>query len=395
MLKGADALHGAGWRVRVVSASHTGWAAAADRSLRQSRRWDWTVVDYARETAPRRRILSGARFRAARSLVDTTGISRAPIALARRAYSRIHDELVAAILAEPADLVYGGTTGALAAVAEGADRLGVPYGLDLEDLHSGETIGADSEHVNALAGRIERDVLPAASFLTAGSPMIADAYATTFGVPVQPIHNTFSRDFDPAPKRGPRLRMYWMSQTLGPGRGLEDVVRAAGQLGTAAALHLRARATAEYAGELHQLQRASAPDLDLVYEPLAPPDEMVKLSHGYDLGLACEVPESLNRQLCLSNKIFTYLAAGLPVVLSATRAQAQLASELGPAALLYESGDVDALAEHLRRWAGDPVAQRTARDAARDAADRRWHWEHPDDRGRLLELIDAAVAVAS
>jgi hypothetical protein len=81
--------------------------------------------------------------------------------------------------------------------------------------------------------------------------------------------------------------------------------------------------------------------------------------------------------------------------LSATPAQARLSADLGPAALLYESGDVDALAEQLRRWVGDPVAQRTARDAARDAADRRWHWEHPDDRGRLLETIDASVAVAS
>ena len=55
-----------------------------------------------------------------------------------RAYSRVHDELVASVAAEPADLVYGGTTGALAAVAEAARRLGVPYGLDLEDFHTGE-----------------------------------------------------------------------------------------------------------------------------------------------------------------------------------------------------------------------------------------------------------------
>jgi len=394
MLKAADALHAAGWRVRVVSASHSGWAAAADVSVRRTRGWEWTAVDYARETAPGRRIVSGARFRAARSLVSAAGASRAPIALARRAFSRIHDELLAAILAEPADLVYGGTTGALAAVAEGAHRLGVPYGLDLEDLHSGETVGADSAHVNALAGRIERDVLPGASFLTAGSAMIADAYAATFGVRVQPIHNTFSREFDPGPG-GRGLRMYWMSQTLGPGRGLEDIVRAAGRLGRPAQLHLRARVMPMYANELHQLQRASAPDLELVHEPLASPDEMVRLSHGYDLGLACEAPESLSRKLCLSNKIFTYLAAGLPIVLSATPAQACLSADLGPAAMLYEPGDVDGLAEHLRRWAGNPAARRTARDAARDAADRRWHWEHPDDHGKLLEVIDASVAVAS
>ena len=133
----------------------------------------------------------------------------------------------------------------------------------------------------------------------------------------------------------------------------------------------------------------------LFHEPLAPPDEMVRMSHGYDLGLACEMPVSRSRQLCLSNKIFTYLAAGLPMVLSATTAQARLAQELGPAALLYEPGDSEALAEILRRWTGDPAARRASRDAARFAADRRWHWEHPDDRGALLATVEAAVAVAS
>lgn len=394
MLKAADALHDAGWRVRVVSASHTAWAAAADRSVRATRHWDWTVVDYTRAAAPGRRMVSGARFRAAQSLIGTLGPSRAPLAVAIRAYSRIHDELVDAIVAEPSDLVYGGTTGALAAVAESARRLGVPYGLDLEDLHSGEAVGAGSEQANALAERIEREVLPDASFLTAGSPMIGDVYAEKFGVRIHPIHNTFSRRFDnERAEAGRSLRLYWVSQTLGPGRGLEDVVRAAGRLGVPVELHLRARAIPEYDHDLARLRQASAPALTIVHEPLAGPDDMVALSHGYDFGLACEVPEGLSRRLCLSNKIFTYIAAGLPVILSATPAQARLSEDLGAAALLYESGDVDALAEHFRRWIADPAMRGAARAAARAAADRRWHWEHPEDRGRLLQMVDAAAAV--
>ena len=51
MLKAADALHAAGYAVRVVSANHTPWAQAADREVVRSRGWKWTVVDYARETA--------------------------------------------------------------------------------------------------------------------------------------------------------------------------------------------------------------------------------------------------------------------------------------------------------------------------------------------------------
>ena len=94
----------------------------------------------------------------------------------------MHDELVDAIASEPCDFVYGGTTGALAAVAAGAGRHGARFGLDLEDFHSGEQSGPGSELAHGLAERIEADVLPHAAFLTAGSPMIAEAYHAKYGV---------------------------------------------------------------------------------------------------------------------------------------------------------------------------------------------------------------------
>src|SRR6185295_11120638 len=102
-----------------------------------------------------------------------------------------HSELVAAAVAEPADLIYGGTTGALAAVAEAARRLGVPYGIDFEDLHSAETLGDDAAAVDALAARVERSVIAGAAFTTASSEAIADAYADRYGVKPATVHNTF------------------------------------------------------------------------------------------------------------------------------------------------------------------------------------------------------------
>ena len=60
--------------------------------------------------------------------------------------------------AEPADFVYGGTTGALAAVAESAARLRVPYGIDFEDLHSARIRARAASVTNVLAARIERQV---------------------------------------------------------------------------------------------------------------------------------------------------------------------------------------------------------------------------------------------
>ena len=182
MLKAADALACAGYRVRVVSVNHTPWATATDAAVMATRRWAWSVVDYDAVTGPALRRKTGARFKVMQAIARVIGPSRVPIHVAIRAYSRAHDEIVREVTAEPADLIYGGSTGALAAVAESARRLGVPYGIDFEDFHSGEHSGPGSELTNALAARVERHVIPGAAFITAGSPMIAEAYDERYGV---------------------------------------------------------------------------------------------------------------------------------------------------------------------------------------------------------------------
>ena len=118
---------------------------------------------------------------------------------------------------------------------------------------------------------------------------------------------------------------------------------------------------------------------------------MIELAHGYDLGVSTEDGAVLNHRLCLGNKIFTYLAAGVPVLLTSTPAQARLAADLGLAAALYESGDVESLASILQRWDSDPSVRCAAAHEARAAALRRWHWEHVEDRGALLNAFRMAL----
>ncbi len=396
MLKAADALACAGYRVRVVSVNHTPWMTAADAAVTATRRWTRSVVDYAQSTAPGLRRKTGVRFKMMQAIVKSIGSSRVPMNVAIRAYSRAHDELVAATMAEPADFVYGGSTGALAAVVESARRLGVPYAIDLEDFHSGEAIGPGSEIQNALAERVEAHVIPHAAFITAASPMIGETYAERFGVRPLVIHNTFSM----VPARGAErrdgpLRVYWFSQTLGPKRGLELVIQAAGQTHVPIELHLRARPIPVYLEGLQRLQSAVAPQLKIVVHEPASPDDMVTLAQNYDAGLACEEPEPLNHRLCLANKIFTYLAAGTPVFLSRTPAQHRLEPLLGDAAFGYDCGDSQGLAAVIRRLDGDMALRLRSRTAARRAAETRWHWEHPEDRGALLGAVAAVVSCAS
>jgi hypothetical protein len=421
MLKAADALAEARYHVRVVSASSTDWAAAADVEARRSRegRWDWTAVDHRRAHARSRWLLTGARMRLARSLarllgsawlpgrrapdpagrrLDSVRPARVPLAAATRALGRAHPELVAAALAAPADLFYGGTTGGLAAVAAAGRRAGAPYALDLEDFHGAEAGDSPASRLaQALVERVEGAALPGAAFVTASSAGIASAYLDTYGAarvaggrPPIPIHNVFRLPARPpslAPRAGSDLHLYWFSQTIGAGRGLEDAVQAMGMAGIPGVLHLRGRAIAPYLRSLERLAARVAPGLAIVHHEPAPPDRMVELCAPYDAGLSLEQPSVPNRDLCLTNKAFTYMLAGLPVVFTATSGQEPLAQALEEGALVYAPGDVAALARGLRRWADDRALLGRARRASWEAARRRWHWEHPLERGALLEAV--------
>jgi glycosyltransferase involved in cell wall biosynthesis len=394
MLKAADALAADGHDVRVVATRHEPWATETDRAVLAARRLRVVTVDYRRDGGGRTYWQTGLRYRTARAVAEAVGPFRTPLTLITRAFGRVHPELVEAVTAEPSDFVYGGTIGALAAVAEAARRLAVPYAVDLEDLHHGEASGPGASFENALALRVEQAVLPRAAFVTTSSEAIGRAYTERYGLEPAVVHNTFPLPAN-APAAAPRtdrFRAYWFSQTIGPGRGLEDAVVALGRLPVRAEIVLRGRPQAGYLDALRALAAAHADRLTVSHQPPAVPDALVELARGFDVGLALEQTTPRNRDLCLTNKAFTYILAGVPVVMTDTQGQRALAADLGCAASVAAPGDVDGLAKAFNSWATDPARLECAKRAAWEASHRRWHWEHPLERGRLQELVRRALS---
>ncbi len=391
MLKVADALTTAGYRVRVVSARHTNWAVRLDEGLRSTRTWEWDVVDHGRSTAPQMWLRSGVRFRAAGLLTRALRPHRAPLPLIFHAWGRVHSELLQVALTGPADLFYGGTNGGLSVAAMAGRRAGRPYALDLEDFHTGELEdGPEARFRHTLIERIERSVLPGATFLTAAGAAIADAYKRKYGVQPIPVNNTFPLPPaapDLSVSRGRALTLYWFSQTIGPRRGLEDVIHATAIAQIPVEMHLRGNPIPGYVESLIALAKQLRSNMKLVVHTPATPDSMIESCAGYDAGLALEPGFSCNNKIASSNKLFTYLLAGLPVILTDTEGQRAVAWDLEDAAFIYQSGDVFALAAGLRRWSQDKTLLSHAKVAAWNSAKRRWHWDHPLEKGAMLAAI--------
>jgi glycosyltransferase involved in cell wall biosynthesis len=309
------------------------------------------------------------------------------------AESDVTGALSAAAARNPADLYIGHYLPGLAAAAFAAHRHGARLGFDAEDSHVDEL--PDDPRFSGRRGArclIERTYLARCQQITAASPLIGEALRRRYGVDPVVLLNVFPLSEAPEAPQQTRYQrndgpptLYWFSQTVGAGRGLEAVLNALARMRCRAHLHLRGFVARGYRGVIEQLARSRALEGRVHLESPAPPDQMARLSAAHDLGLALEQSEPPNRAICLTNKIFTYLLGGTPVVLSRTAAQEQLSPELGAAGLLIDLDDTEGMAQILDSYLSNQDGQNAARKYAWQLAQTRFNWD--TEQQTLLKAV--------
>jgi glycosyltransferase involved in cell wall biosynthesis len=325
-------------------------------------------------------------------LLAAAGV-RAPVALAARAYGGPVAALQRAASAVPADLYIAHYIPGLAAAAAAARRHGAMLGFDAEDFHAGEAAGepADSFRVSMVRA-VEGMLLPLCVHATAAAPLIADAYASHYGISPNTVLNVFPLAMAPAEPcwgaaREP-FKAYWFSQTIGLDRGLQSFIRAMARAKARITLDIRGGDRWGHGGRLIDLARQLGIAEQIRLLPMAPPADMVTLAAPYDIGLSLETDVSENRRLCLTNKIFTYLLAGVPVLMSDTPAQSALAAQLGTGARVISLADPDDTAVVLDRLALSPSARAEAAATAWRLGRERFNWDV--EKGVLLGSVARA-----
>jgi glycosyltransferase involved in cell wall biosynthesis len=378
IVKEADALSEAVYDVTVIAADYMPWGRQADAEFSGR---PWRVVHkvpfgprapqpvYLRQTL--------TRF-GARALVKAAGLHQS---LVEGTIHPAAPDLIRAALSVRADLYIAHYTAALPAAARAAKKYGALYAFDAEDYHLGDLPDSpDCYFEKSLIRTIEERYLPGCAYMTAASPGIADAYASTYGLRRPTVVlNVFPRENAPkeptsAGTVSPGPSLYWFSQTIGPNRGLE--VAAEAICLSAARPHLYVRGT--LAAGFGEVLRSLANQFDIadrihVLEP-APPSQMERLASAYDVGLAGEIGETPNHRIALSNKLFSYLLAGIPAVASAIPAHRALDDTEG-AVFLYEPLDATSLAHSLDKLLCDPQQLVQARNRAWQLGQQRYNWD--------------------
>jgi glycosyltransferase involved in cell wall biosynthesis len=392
LVKEADALVEAGYQVHVIASFWAEWAEELDKELLKTRGWTCSYVGGSPSVRRGTYLFTRGRHSLSHRL---RRILPGSAALEGWSVARVLPELIEEAERERADLYIAHNIGALPAAVLASRKYTACVGFDAEDFHTGE-LPPSTNGKTSVVENLEGGYLRQCHYLTASSPLIAQAYSETYGLPLpETVLNVFPLAdrhgaFRPTNPAGP-LSLYWFSQTIGRRRGLEDVVRAVGKMTNRNVhLHLRGKWQTGFRAQLYRL--AAQSDVSEkqihVHEP-ASADAMVSLSSEFDIGLALELPVSLNKDLCISNKIFTYLLAGNAVAATHTQGQRMVLDQINDAAFGYEPGDFSTLAAKLKRWCDDRQALDSARRRAWQYAEQQFNWEA--EKSKFLAVVERVL----
>ena len=297
-----------------------------------------------------------------------------------------------------ADLIIAHSEPALAAISAACLR-GRRVGVDMEDWFSEDLLPeARKQRPLKLLRSLEKEILCHAVHSSCPSMAMSEALAAEYGChPPTVIYNAFEwcerrlLDGKYKDRKNSRLpSVHWYSQTLGQGRGLEDLFAALPHVKHEVEIHLRGNPVRGFEDWL----TSRVPDSwrkRIFIHGLVPNGELLSRIAEHDIGFAGEMKYCRNKDLTVSNKILHYLLGGLAIVASDTAGQREVAEQANGAVGLYPSGDSLALAEQLNALIASPDALGGAKAAALKAAESTFCWERkvPTLLGRVEDALRA------
>lgn len=366
MRKSATALSAAGLVVHVLYAYTGSWADEADRHTFQDAQWH------------RHRI-------GGHPLEDRTYyfISRLKRKIGRML--RIPDmELCPALnhyiqhlkILEP-DLVIGHNPGSLPILRKWKTATNGKILFDAEDFHRGESywvrVGREQTIVD-----LENSTFPQLQCITTASPLISAEYRNLYPhLDVVTINNAFPLHLlQPEPKaiKGP-LQLVWFSQVLGLDRGLHEMLK-----GIAAVpdipLSLTLIGMSDTRKQEAILNMAKSENHNIQFINPKPEESLLKLLSNHEIGLALEIGKPKNRDICRTNKLYTYPLAGCFILASQTAAQDEFLKEWPATGMTINLNDETSIQSALT-WAflnRDLLHQK--RVLAWKSAQHSLNWEH-------------------
>ena len=257
------------------------------------------------------------------------------------------------------DWVIGHNPGALYATKFATEKFNCKAGFDVEDYHPGE---GNNVHLQRLTKQLMQQVLPKMDYVSFAAPLIMEEVKKDMDCDTAnwfTVLNYFpSEEFSlpPNPLSGP-LRLVWFSQNISFGRGIELILPTVKACQEDMQLHL-------YGNVDEDFKKLNLNGIDNIFLHGAVPQKLLhKQLAMYDVGLALEPAKDKNNDLAISNKLLSYLQAGLFVIATNTKGQQNFMSNLPDMGVCfdYKKNNSDDILRDILNNMGSISANRKAR----------------------------------
>lgn len=277
---------------------------------------------------------------------------------AERSQARCYDELLKIAMLIKADWYIAHNLGALSIAVQTASFNRASAGFDFEDYHREENADMPAYEQSRIVF-LEEKYVPAVRYISSAGYLITEKIKhnfPSFSRPVITLLNCFPLSQRPLqfeePNEESKLHLFWFSQTIGRNRGLEVVAEALKQLNNP---NIHLTLAGRYDQEMQEYMNEHAQSIiDSIHiAGIVEPDALPAFAARFDIGLAAELTTPLNRNICLTNKIFTYLLAGNCILASDTAGQKDFMKRYSNIGLLYKNDDANDLAYQIWKLYND------------------------------------------
>lgn len=217
--------------------------------------------------------------------------------------------------------------------------------FDLEDWYTQDLLPEDRKYrPDKLLQKAECTALNEGKFVYTTSIAMAEAMQKHYKTKITPsvIYNSFPTYFNKLNKINASkepIKLIWISQTIGPGRGLEDLIKALNKVtNNTYNVYLRGNTDDTYQTYLNALLKNKQHQISFL--GLITNEKIQEDLCNYDIGLALEPNYPINRDLTITNKIFHYLSVGLPVIASETQGQLSLKNDFKEDIYFFSAKDL-------------------------------------------------------
>lgn len=384
LVKEADALIEAGYNLTIIYQYWNEWGSKHDLSLFENKKWDIYRIGGSPIDGKLEYWLTRFQHKVGQFLYKTFNI------FPEYSIGRSTPQLIYKAKRIKADLYIAHNLAALPVAVLAAKKNNAKCGFDAEDFHRNEVTNNIFDYDFKLKKDIEDKYIKHLDYLSTASPLIGVAYSEIYPKqePIS-ILNAFPKQAKGRINRvdDDKLKLFWFSQTIGINRGIENVIKALALINESVIeLHLVGNHSDNIKNYFLEIAKNSGFNNDLIYyyAPISA-NRICDFASQFDVGLAAEMIIPKNRDICLTNKIFTYVQSGLAILASNTAAQEKIMDEFPNMGIIYDQFNIEHLANQIKHLAENRDTLKMYQTNSKNYGDRVLNWE--TEKIKFLSLI--------